>query len=324
MSFLKKQLPISSYLILAVAAFLVISFTACGEDSETPAVSPTAESSSSSSASFPVTVKDSDGRDILIEKRPERIVSLAPSHTEILFAIGADQQVAAVDRFSDFPAEVSALPKVEYSDPDPERLLGLAPDLILATGRQQKSVPALEALGLKVLLLAEPANIDGVYERIQTLGKATGHEPEAGALVKGMRSKLQEVTGKIQGVNAGPMVFYELTPELFTAGDKSFVGDMLRLLKARNVASGAGQAFPQLSQEAIIAANPEVILLTDSGSSGGQSLETVRSRPGWSGLTAVREGRVYPVDPNLVTRPGPRLVEGMETLAKLLYPNMFP
>jgi iron complex transport system substrate-binding protein len=137
-----------------------------------------------------------------------------------------------------------------------------------------------------------------------------------------MAARIEAVKVKVTPVIEGPRTYYEISDKLFTAGDRTFIGAILTLLKAKNVASGSTTDFPQLTAEAVIARDPEVIFLANA-SSGGQSLETLKRRPGWSSISAVREGKVYPIDPNIGTRPGPRIVEALEELARLLYPDRF-
>lgn len=269
----------------------------------------------------PVVVTDSDGFELEFAGPPSRIVSFSPGATEILFAIGAGDQVIAADQFSDFPAETADLEEVSYSEPDPERSLGLDPDLIIMATRQQESVEQFRGLDLVVLFNREPESIEGVLENIALLGRVTGHEAEATALVADMQARLDVVTEAIEGVEIGPRVFYELSDGLYTAAPDTFIGGTLSLLKAQNVAEGAESAFPQLTAEALIDANPEVILMADAEFGGDP--ETVAARPGWDAIDAVINNRLYPVDPDIGNRPGPRIVEAVEAVALLLYPELF-
>lgn len=304
-------------LLLVVIMVLLATVVACGGEEATTA-SPTA----TATADFPLTLRDSAGRQVTIPQAPQRIVSLAPSHTEILFAIGAGPQVAAIDLFSDFPPEAQGLPKVDALNLNLESVVALEPDLVVTIF--DKLVPEMEQLGLNVVVLAAPETVEGVWQQIRQWGDITGHRRQAEDLVAALRQQVDELLKRLKGVEQGPRVFYELDPTLFTVSPQSYVGDMLRLLKAQNVATGAGGPYPQLSLEVLVERDPEVILLADSGKYGGQTPETVRARPGWGNLTAVKEGRIYVIDPDLVSRPGPRIVEGLAMLARLLYPELFP
>ena len=173
--------------------------------------------------------------------------------------------------------------------------------MILAT-RHDQQVAIFRGLGLTVVYMASADSLDQVYEQIALLGALTGREAEAEALIADMQSRIAAVTERLAGVESGPRVFYELTNDLYTAAPNTFVGALLETLKAQNVAAGAASQFPQLSTEAVIAADPEVVLLTDG--EFGESLQTVAARQGWSAVSAVVNGRVYPVDGDL-TRPRP-------------------
>jgi len=175
---------------------------------------------------------------------------------------------------------------------------------------------SLEATGLKVVLFDSPASIRGVYEQIDLLGQISGHVEEAANLVASMQAGIEGIVESL-GDRAGPTVFHEGDNTFFSAGPGSFVGDLYDTLRAENIANATGEPFPQLTQEAIIAAAPEVIILADEDA--GETAETVKARPGWDSIPAVQNGRIYTIDPNIISRPGPRLVEALETLAGFLY-----
>lgn len=279
-------------------------------------------SAPTAAVSFPLTTQSNDGRLVTFAKAAERIICLSPGNTEIFYAIGAGKSVIATDQFSDYPAEAKALPKIDYSNPSVESIVALKPDLVIAATRQKELVPAFEQVGLKVLLLEEPAAIDGVLARVTLQGAITNRPQEAAALVAEMQGKLKSVTDRVASVSGGPRVYHELDPGLFSVAPNSFIGDMYTRLKARNIAQGAAGAFPQLSAEAIIAADPEVIVLTDAKYPGG-SPDEVKKRSGWSAISAIKSNRLYAIEGDLVSRPGPRIVEGFQQIAKALYPDLF-
>jgi len=299
------------------AALLGLLVAACGGDSNS-----SGGASGQPSATFPMSVTDTGGKAVTFSMAPTRIISYSPGATEILFAIGAGGQVVATDSFSDYPAAAKALPKLEYLRPAPEPALALRPDLVIMAGAQEGDVEQFRAAGLTVFLLREPEDIAGVIEDVRLLGRLTGKAEGAEAVAKDMEKRVTAVQQKANGAGKGPLVFFELSPDGFSVSPNSFVGSMLKLVKAGNVADGAASAFPQLSAEVIIEADPEVILLSDAGEWGGQSLETVKARPGWSDIKAVKSGRVIEIDPNVFTRPGPRVIEALELLLKSLYPNL--
>jgi len=308
-------------LILAATALIA---AACSDDDDDSASQAQSDQTvgSTADAAFPFTFTDSADVEVTLQAPARRIVSYSPGATEILFAIGAGDQVIAADEFSDFPAATKALERVAYSDPDPERALTLDPDFLIMTSRQVEQAPQFRRAGLNVALLLEPESLDGVIENIRLLGRVTGNVDQANALADDMRTRIDAVIATISGSDdAAPVVLYELTNDLYTAGPDTFIGGMLTLLGARNVAQGATSPFPQLTAEAVIDADPNVVLLTDA--EFGESFETVAARPGWSGVSAVVDQRVFPLDPDLVNRPGPRIVDGFETMAALLYPDLF-
>jgi iron complex transport system substrate-binding protein len=273
---------------------------------------------------FPRTVVDSSGAEVVIEALPQRVISYSPGATEILFAIGAGERVVATDLDSDYPAEARELPKLDAFTVDPEAALALEPDLVLFSF-QTDQIAQFGDLGMTVLLVEPPQTVEGVYEQILLLSTLTGAEREAQALVASMRERVEAVRQALADVEQGPRVFFELDATLFTIGERSFIGNMLATLKARNIAAAAASAFPQLSAEAVIAADPEVILLADAAEFGygDESAESVAARPGWGGIAAVVDGRVHAVDPDIISRPGPRIVEGLEAMARLLHPDRF-
>lgn len=289
----------------------------------TPTPAPEASAEATAPSAFPLTVEDSGGAAITLDAPPTRIVSYSPGATEILFAIGAGERVIATDEFSDFPAAALDLPKLAYSSPDPEGALALDPDLVLMAGQQRDQVEQFRSLGMTVLFVEEAANLEGVLDRVELFGSFTGNQERAAALVTEMQGRIDAVTSALADVEEGPRVLFELTSDLYTIAPDTFVGDLLTLAKARNIAEGAESRFPQLTAEAVVVADPEVVLLAHAEFSG-ESLETVCARPGWDVITACTSGRVEAVDGDLTNRPGPRVVDGLELIARLLYPERFP
>jgi len=264
-------------------------------------------------------VTDDAGRQITLPAQPRRIVSLSASNTEILFALGLEDQVVGVDQYSDFPPSAKGKPQVgSFAKPDLERIVALEPDLILATEMHVKTtVPDLEQRGLKVLVV-DPKDTMGVLKGIRLIGRATGQQQQAEDLAEGMQARIASVTARLQGTEP-VRVFFELSPALHTAGPGSFVDDVIRLAAGSNIAAGAGKQWPQLNQESLFMADPQVILLADHAA--GETPEMVAARPGWQQISAVKNGRVVVVDPNLVNRPGPRVVEGLGLIAGILHPE---
>ena len=312
------------HLISGLAAWTMILTMACAPATVTQVTEAPPAAAPVASAGFPITETDGNGTEITFMEAPSRIVSLSPGTTEVLFAVGAGGRLVGVDSFSDFPPPVKELPSVAYSDPDLEQIVALQPDLVIVATRQKNVVPELQNLGLRVFFKPEPETIEGIYDDILLFGRITANNGEAGELVGSMRAQIKEVADKLVDVEEGPTYFYELTASLFTTTAASFVGEQLTLLKARNIVPAGDTAFPQIDQETIIAGDPEVIFLADAPPTGEESIETVSARPGWENVSAVRNQRIYPIDGNLTSRPGPRVVLAIKAIAANIYPEIFP
>jgi iron complex transport system substrate-binding protein len=273
-------------------------------------------------------VVDDAKRTVTIPSTPQRIVSLAPSTTEIAAALGLSQRLVAVDTFSDFPAEVKSLAKVNTSPLNLEQVVSLKPDLVLAAGiTSPDDVKKISDLKLSVLVVGAPATtFDSVFADILMVGKATGTDARATSITDSMKQKLEAVKAKINTAKSKPKVYWKLDAtdpaKPYTPGPGSFVDDLIKLAGGTNVAAGAKSPYAQISAEEVVAANPDVIILSDFAY--GTTVESVKARKGWSAITAVKNNRVLPIDDNLVSRPGPRLMEGVEAAAKLIHPELFP
>ena len=310
------RLPLLGTLLTLVLA-LTLALAACGD--EEPATKPV---STAPAAGFPITVTRSDGRELTIPEAPQRIASLSPAATEVLYAVGAGPQVVATDDYSDYPDQAQETTKLDAFQPNVEAIVGVEADLIVIAHNQDDVVQALDGLGEAVLFLEVPDTIDGVMEQVRLLARVSGHAEEGERLAVQMQGRIEEVTDKVADVEEGPRIYHELDNTFFSAAPGSFVGGFYELLKARNIAEGAPIAYPQLTQEEILDRDPEVIILANADA--GESPETVKARPGWGVISAVKNDRIHVIDPDIVSRPGPRVVEGLEELARLLYPEMFP
>jgi len=257
----------------------------------------------------------------------QRVVSLAPSNTEILFAIGAGSQVVGRDELSDYPEEAKAVESVGGSmgDFSTEAIVALEPDLVLASElNTPELVKTLEDLGLKVYYLPNPKSFEALYENLATVGQLTGHDVTE--LVDSLEARVTAVDEKIAPISFRPTVFYELdgTDPLkpWTSGPGTFVDLLIARAGGFNVGSTVQGEWAQISSEELVAANPSIILLGDA--LYGVTVESVAARTGWDSIAAVENNAIYPFNPDLATRPGPRLVEALEEMAKLLHPGLFP
>lgn len=279
-------------------------------------------------ASTPLTFTDGLGREIKLNGPAQRIVSVAPSNTEILFAIGAGSQVVGRDELSDYPEEAKTISSVGGSlgDFNSEAIVALQPDLVLASELNSPDlVQSLESLGLTVYYLGNPTTFEGLYANLETVGKLTGHESEAKDLVASLTARVSAVDEKIMPLSSRIPVFYELDgtdpTKPWTSGPGTFVDMLINRSGGFNVGSGLTDPWAQISSEELIKADPQVILLGDA--LYGMTVESVAQRPGWDVITAVKNNAIYPFNPDTATRPGPRLVDALEELAKLLRPALF-
>ncbi len=275
-----------------------------------------------------INLEDGLGRQVMLTGPAQRIVSLSPSVTEILFAIGAGEQVIGRDSFSNYPAEAQSIQDVggsmgNYSF---ETIASLQPDLVIAAEiNTPEQVNALEDLGLTVYYLSNPVTLDGIYGLLETVGDLSGHQDEAAALNTELRERVNAVADKLAGVEEKPAVFYELDgsdpAKPWTPGPGTFVDELIRAAGGENAAAGLTSAWAQISIEELLVQDPDIIVLGDS--IWGMTAEQVADRAGWDTLSAVKEGNIYPFNDDLVSRPGPRLVDGLEELARLIHPELF-
>ena len=229
----------------------------------------------------------------------------------------------AVSDYSDYPPEAATRPKVGYIRVDIERVIGYNPDLVLATGAQRQQVtPQLRQRGLKVITL-DPKNLENVFDNILLVGRATGQTAAAEKLVADLKARVEQIESRVRQTGTRPRVFFELDKSLFTVGPGSFIHDLIVRAGGENIAGDADRPYPQLSLEVLLQRDPEVIIITDIGQYGGETPESVRARPGWQSVSAVRNNRVVPINPDLVNRPGPRIVDGFEAIARALHPEAF-
>ncbi|MEW6227756.1 MAG: cobalamin-binding protein [Bacillota bacterium] len=268
----------------------------------------------------PMTVIDDLGREVVLRRTPGKIVSIAPSNTEILFALGLGDKVVGVTDSCDYPEAAKSKPKVGSVELDYEKIVEIAPDLVVAVGSlQRQAIDRLSELGVCVLAV-DPKTVDGVLAAVTLIGKATGAEDRAAMLVAELSRRIEAVRSKVSsiGASARPRVFVEIWNEpLMTAGPGTFVDELISAAGGENIAHDARGAWPQFSAEAVIERDPEVVILT------GFNKAEALARPAWQGISAYGSGRVHELHPDLLVRPGPRLVQGLEELAKLLHPEAF-
>ncbi len=287
---------------------------ACGEEDPTPTPSQSTEDGSA----YPVTVEGPLG-EVTLEARPERIVSLSPTATEMLFAIGAGDQVVAVDDQSTYPEEA---PRTDLSGftPNAEAVAGYEPDLVVISGDANNLVASLEQLQIPVYQAPAAMVLEDTYLQIEQLGELTGHPEEATDLIEQMRADIDELVAGIPEWDEAPTYYHELDPTFYSVTSNTFLGELYGLFGLENIADAASEGdadnggYPQLSAEYIIEADPDLIFLADTVCCQ-QTAETVAARPGWDGISAVQNGNVVELNDDIASRWGPRVVDLLEVIA---------
>ncbi len=260
-------------------------------------------------------------RTITLDGPAEKIISLAPATTEILFALGVGDRIIGATEYCNYPEEALDIPRMgDFDKPNIELIVSLEPDLVLAASLHKETVEALEELGIAVLAL-DPHSFEEVYSNIETLAKATGREQQGQALIEDMQSRLEQVTEAVAGLTEEekPLVYYEVWyPDPMTVGGGTFIDRMINLAGGRNLA-GDLSGYPVISEELLIDSTPDVILHGHFDADSSAFAERV----GWEDISAVKKERVYFVDQDIVNRPGPRMVEAVEIMARLFHPDLF-
>jgi iron complex transport system substrate-binding protein len=277
----------------------------------TTTVAPT---TAAAKVTYPLTITDDAKRSIKFEKAPSKIISLAPSNTELLFALGLGDKIVGVDDYSNYPEGAKTKEKIgSYSKTNLEKVASLSPDMILAAGITSKDLlTALESRNLTVVVF-NPSNLDGVAANMKLLGQIGGVPEKADVAVAEFNKKLEEVAAKVKTASAKPKIFYELDPTGFTVGPGSFIDDMIKRAGGQNIVTDGTNPYPQLNQEVVVTSNPDVIIVGDD-SGGESSPEKILARPAWQTISAVKNKRVVAI---------PRAALGVEQIAKALYPDLF-
>lgn len=338
---MKKTNVMKKKLTLAVAVFATaMGIMACGksvdentanqeltiaveqtvnEATTTEVVSEPVSTEAANEEVYPLTIVDSNGDSIVIEKEPERVISVAPNLTEAMYVIGAQDKLVGRSNYCDYPAEVMDVESVgSISKPDMEKIISLNPDVVIvSTHFDEENTKKLEELKIPVVTLYEDKDLTGVYGMIETLGKVVNRVDEASAAVKEMQDIIAEVEEKVAGLEA-PSVYYVVGYGEYgdyTAGGDTFVGGMLTLAGGDNIAKDV-QGW-SITLEEIVAADPEIIIIPSYAQG---DFET---QPNYCELTAVKEGKVFAIDNNMLDRQGYRNAEGIETLAQIFHPEAF-
>lgn len=302
--------------IVLGAAALSLVLAACGSDDDSDGDSAAADTTLAAATpepdtTDPATTNGNDTADL-------RVVSLSPTHTEIMFAIGAGDLLVAVDEFSTYPAEALELPnELSGYEPNVEAIAAFEPDLVLIGGDFTGLGDQLAAVGIEMWDGPAASTLADTYDQIVELGELTGHQGEAAELVAGMQLDIDEIIRETPELETPLTYFHELDPLLYSADSTTFVGQLYGLFGLQNIADEAGASaggWPQLSAEFVVSADPDLIFLADPG----ETPETVAARPGWADIAAVTSGNIVVLDPDLASRWGPRVVDFVRVLSGVI------
>ena len=274
----------------------------------------------------PGTITDDAGRQVHLNSAPTRIVSHVPSITETLFALGLGDKLVADSDDCNYPEAAKTKPKIGgYYTPNIEEIIAMKPDLVLTDSYVPELITKLDSLGIP-LAVVDPKDINGVLSDIELLGNITGSQKEAEELTSDMKNRIDAIVNTV-GNASRPSVFYVVeatdTTKPWTAGPGSFVDALISLAGGENVAASASDPWIQFNMEELVNSNPDIILVDSSHGTAVISPDQIKELPGWQVMTAVKENRIYTINGDLVNRSGPRIVEGLEEMAKILHPDLF-
>ncbi|MFB5674433.1 ABC transporter substrate-binding protein [Paenibacillus terreus] len=317
-----------------LALLLTVALAACGNKgagngaADGSAASPqqTAPAEEAGATVYPLTVKDATGQEFTFEKAPEKVISVSPAETEALFALGLDKEIVGVSDYDDYPAAATSKPKMGgITKPNEEAIIAAQPDIVFTgISMSEEAVNKLRELGITIFK-TDPKTVEDVMNNITLYGKIMDRQKEAKAITDKMKADIAEVQQGIKNIGEDQRlrVYVEFSPG-WTVGKGEFMDELITLAGGENIASDT-EGWNQISEEKVIAANPDVILYGKSVvDENGQTLEQIiKGRDGWGHINAIRNNRVFGLDDNLLSRPGPRVTEGLKEVAKAIYPEIF-
>lgn len=310
--------------ILSLLLVLVILFSmaACNKG-EQPANKQTGEEEPQENVEpsyYPITIVDDSGNEVILEEEPTKIASAAPSNTEIIYALGAENKLVGVTEHCNYPEAALDIEKIGgYNTPNIEKLIELETDLLIAGYVTDEVKTQLEESGIKVIMII-PSDLESVYKSIETIGKALNKEESAASLVDDMRYKQQDIVERVSNCDL-KRVFYEVWHEpLMSSGPGSFMDEMITLVKGKNIAGDAESAYAEYSLEKLIEKDPQVYITADDGF---KTIEDVKAREGYENISAIKDDRIYFLNEDIITTPGPRIIEALESVARAVHPESF-
>lgn len=315
---------------LALTSLMALSLlTACGQNDAQPKENTTDNTSvqEEKATSYPITLTDVTGNEVTLEEAPKAIVSMIPSNTEILYALGLSEEIVGVSDYDNYPEEAASKEKIGGMEFNVEKIISLNPDLVLAhesaLGTWDAGLQQLRDAGVQVYTVTNAETFDATYETIHEIGEATGKTEEATIIVEDMKAKIKEVQDKVAEVDTKKKVLVEVSPEpeIYTPAGNTIMNEMLGMINAENLVADL-DGWIKIDPEEIVKRNPDVILTT-YGNYTPDAVNLVLNRNGFSDVTAVKNKAVYDMDADLTGRMGPRLAEGLELVAKNVYPEAF-
>jgi len=297
------------FIIIPIAFLLLAALSGCGKQS-------------GKQESRKISFVDDAGKRFTLGGPAEKVISLAPSNTEIIYAIGGEGKLVGVTTYCDYPPEAKKKEKIgDFATPNVEKITSLDPQVVLATGGvQQGVVESLNKLGIEVVVI-DPKSFNGLFSDIEKVGLILGIEEKSKSEAEKLRKQVDEVESRVKGLSP-PKVFFEIYSQpLMTAGKNTLIDKMINMSAGVNIGAMAGKEFPQFSEETLLEQNPDIYIAVKGSQSDPAN---IAKRPGYSQMGAVTKGKVYVVEDNLFVRSGPRLVQGLVQLAKIIHPEAFP
>ena len=306
------------YVYIVVFFFIFVAVAGCGGESVLP-------DSQRGEKTFEAILTDDLGREIIIDGKPERIVSLAPSNTEMLFALGLGEYIVGVSEYCDYPPEAMEISTAgSFAQPNIEQIVALDPHLVVAVPLQEEELARLIELDLPVLVI-NPTTLEEIYISLALVAKATGVEENAALLIEQMKERIREVNERVAqfAQEEKKRVYYEVYADpLMSVGESSVIHELIEAAGGKNIFADVDTPYPKISAEAVVDRDPEVIIFPNYHGTEGFLADEIFNRPGWDATTAVKLERVVGIDPNIVSRSGPRVVDAIEELAVLIYPDL--
>lgn len=303
------------------AAVLLLAMMLLGACNEETTSTPEVQTNGEETQSFPVTMKDALGKEITLEQEPKKIISMIQSNTEILFALGLGDEIVGVNDFDNYPPEAATKEQIGSMEFNIEKMISLKPDVVFAHESGLSSFEAgieqLEAVGIKVFVVKNALTFEETYETITQIGQLTGKSNAATQINQNIQEKLVEVQDKVEGQpERSAFLLVGATPDIYAAGTGTFMDEMLKAIHVKNVVEVEG--WPMYSAEDFLASNPDTIIVTYA-----EDIDTIKNNVAFANMNAVKNNALVVVDGDTTSRQGPRLAEGVESIAKAMYPEAF-